>query len=263
MTGQLEADDFDEADSVGLNLDGPDSVKRSISFETAAAEEARTNKRKYSCVVCGWKHGTRRSTAIETRQPWWKDRMQSWKPAKRHNYTRDVEIERVDCQMEHVIISGEVVLDYGQSPEEGFAAGNSHLLGAGVGRLSFWKENENSAAERNKHFLISKGRSKELPGIVFLSYQDCQGLYYTSPWKFPIKVQVIRNIRPTGPARRLATRWVRERPCKQINSQRKLQLNTKSFLRWRHICHESFWCWWESIPGSLAWDARHLEIQRI
>ena len=64
------------------------------------------------------------------------------------------------------------------------------------------------------------------------------------------------EIRPTGPARRLATRWVRERPCKQINMQRKLQLNTISFLRWRHICHVSFWCWWESIPGSLAWEAR-------
>ena len=40
------------------------------------------------------------------------------------------------------------------------------------------------------------------------------------------------EIRPTGLARRLATWWVRERPCKQINSQRKLQLNTISFLRW-------------------------------
>ena len=25
-----------------------------------------------------------------------------------------------------------------------------------------------------------------------------------------------------------------------------------------YICHESFWCWWESIPGSLAWEARQL-----
>ena len=65
------------------------------------------------------------------------------------------------------------------------------------------------------------------------------------------------EIRPTGTARRLATRWVREWPCKQINMQRKLQLNTISFLRWRHICHVSFWCWWESIPGSLAWEARY------
>ena len=64
------------------------------------------------------------------------------------------------------------------------------------------------------------------------------------------------EIRPTGTARRLATQWVREQPCKKINRKRKLQLNTVSLLRWRHICHESFRCWWESIPGSLTWEAR-------
>ena len=29
-----------------------------------------------------------------------------------------------------------------------------------------------------------------------------------------------------------------------------------TFLVWCHTCHESFWCWWESIPGSLTWEAR-------
>ena len=53
------------------------------------------------------------------------------------------------------------------------------------------------------------------------------------------------------------TIYILKQPCKKINQQRKLQLDTISFLRWRHICHESVWCWWESILGSIIWEASY------
>ena len=57
------------------------------------------------------------------------------------------------------------------------------------------------------------------------------------------------EIRPTGPARRLATRYVLERPRKKINRQRKLQLNTLYFLAWRHIMSWIYLVLVEIDPG--------------
>ena len=74
---------------------------------------------------------------------------------------------------------------------------------------------------------------------------------------FIIKVQVILNTShwPSMQASYTigsGTTMQENQPAAQIAAKHK----KISFLAWRHICHESFWCWWESIPGSLAWEAR-------
>ena len=92
-------------------------------------------------------------------------------------------------------------------------------------------------------WLVFKKKKKKKEVYSFIKSQVTDRTCLQSKYK-------LYEIRPTGTARRLATQWVQEQPCKKINRKRKLQLNTVSLLRWRHICHESFRCWWESIPGS-------------
>ena len=74
---------------------------------------------------------------------------------------------------------------------------------------------------------------------------------------FTIKVQVIRNTahRPSTQASYTigpGTTMQEIQPAAQIAAKHNI------FPIWRHICHATFWCRWESIPGSLAWEAREL-----
>ena len=65
-------------------------------------------------------------------------------------------------------------------------------------------------------------------------------------------VQVIQ-IRPTTQASYMidsGTTMQENQPAAQIAVKHSI------FPQMAHICHESFRCWWESIPGSLAWEVR-------
>ena len=77
----------------------------------------------------------------------------------------------------------------------------------------------------------------------------------TNAYKLQSKVHCYRlyKIRPTGPSTQASYTigsGTTSRPHKKINRQRKLQLDTISFLRWRHKCHESY-----GAGGNQSWVA--------